>query len=134
MDESITFTKSPNLNLESENFLFINFVFVHSYQLSHWTKVTQSRDLCSHLKFFLRDMFKIVNPFNKRDNNNSRYFLESVSCLLDSLNDKVEQVRSTAEDSLIKIADRKPDEVIGFVCEYKKSGKLSDGIVAVILR
>ena len=80
-------------------------------------------------------MFKIENPFNKRVTDSSRYFLESANCLLDSLNDKDDLVRSTAEDSLVKIADKKPDEVIVFVCEYKKkSGKLSDGIVAVILR
>lgn len=97
--------------------------------------MTQSRDLCSHLRFLLRDMFKIENPFNKREINSSRYLLESANCLLDTLNDKDEEVRSTAEDSLIKIADKKPDDVIVFVCEYKKkSGKLSDGVVAVILR
>jgi hypothetical protein len=81
-------------------------------------------------------MFKIENPFNKPvGDKSSQYILDSVNQLLETLNDKDDQVRATSESSLIKIADRKPDEVIVFVCEYKKkNGKLSDVSIAVILR
>lgn len=79
---------------------------------------------------------RMENPFNKPvTDKSSRYILESANHLLDTLNDKDEQVRSVAEASLIKIADKKPDEVIVFVCEYKKKNpKLPDATIAVILR
>jgi hypothetical protein len=83
---------------------------------------------------------RIENPFNKPSaNNDNSYYLAAVAQLLDSLSDKDEQVKATAEASLIKIADKKPDEIILFVCDYKKkSSKLSeksaDPITAVILR
>lgn len=81
-------------------------------------------------------MFKIENPFNKPlTDKSSQYVLDSANQLLETLNDKDEQVRATAEAALIKIADKKPDEVIVFVCEFKKkNGKLSDANIAVILR
>lgn len=80
---------------------------------------------------------RIENPFNKSIVNNtdcSRY-LDAAFQLLDSLNDKDDQVKATAEASIIKIADKKPDEVILFVCDYKKKNpKLLDPVIAVILR
>lgn len=55
--------------------------------------------------------------------------------LLDSLGDKDETVRATVENSLIKIADRKTDQSIEALCEYKKKNpKLADPQIAVILR
>jgi ABC-type Fe3+-hydroxamate transport system substrate-binding protein len=79
---------------------------------------------------------KIENPFDKPSPNVTfKYILDSVFHLLDSLSDKDDQVKTTAEASLIKIADKKPDEVILFVSEYKKKNpKLTDQIIAVILR
>ena len=78
---------------------------------------------------------KIENPFNRRVNNENSRYLDVVAQLLDSLNDKDEKVRGMAEASLIKIADKKPDEIILFVCDYKKKNpKLPDPIIAVILR
>ena len=76
------------------------------------------------------------NPFNKPaiDPGCTR-FLDSTLRLLDALNDKDETVKAMAESSLLKIADKKPDEVILFVCDYKKKNpKLADPIIAVILR
>lgn len=74
------------------------------------------------------------NPFNKPVNESSHY-LDAAFQLLDSLNDKDDQVKATAEASLIKIADKKPDEIIQFVCDYKKKNpKLPDTVIAVILR
>lgn len=78
---------------------------------------------------------KIENPFNRPVANDSSYYLDVVFQLLDSLNDKDDQVRATAEASLIKIADKKPDEIVLFVCDYKKkTAKLTDPAIAVILR
>jgi hypothetical protein len=78
---------------------------------------------------------KIENPFNRPVNNVSTYYLDAAFQLLDSLNDKDEQVKGIAEASLIKIADKKPDDIILFVCDYKKKNpKLSDPTIAVILR
>lgn len=78
---------------------------------------------------------KLENPFNKPVNNKDCYHLDAVCKLLDSLNDKDDQVKAAAEASLIRIADKKPDEVITFMCDYKrKSAKLPDLIIAVILR
>jgi hypothetical protein len=78
----------------------------------------------------------MFNPFNKPSIfDSSRYILDSANHLLDTLNDKDEQVRAVAEASLLKIADKKPDEVIVFVCDYKKKNpKLSDVTIAVVLR
>lgn len=80
---------------------------------------------------------KLENPFNKltANNNDSSRYLDAAFQLLDSLNDKDEQVKAFAEASLLKISDKKPDEVILFVCDYKKKNpKLIDPIIAVILR
>ena len=72
-----------------------------------------------------------MKPVNKL----SSYYADAVFNLLDSLNDKDDQVKTIAEASLIKIADKKPDEVILIVCDYKKKNpKLSDPTIAVILR
>jgi hypothetical protein len=78
----------------------------------------------------------MFNPFNKPEtDHSSRYVLESANHLLDTLNDKDDQVRAVAEASFIKIADKKPDEVIVFVCDFKKKNpKLPDSTLAVILR
>ena len=57
--------------------------------------------------------------------------------LLDTLSveKQDEQVKATVESSLAKISNRKADEVISYFCDYKKKNpKLSDGVVAVILR
>lgn len=78
---------------------------------------------------------KIENPFNKPVKNVNTYYLDAAFQLLDSLNDKDEQVKAIAEASLIKIADKKPDDIILFVCDYKKKNpKLADPTIAVILR
>lgn len=78
---------------------------------------------------------KIENPFNKPNTNKDCYYLAAANQLLESLCDKDDQVKAVAEASLIKIADKKPDEVIIFVCDYKKkSGKLADATSAVLLR
>lgn len=79
--------------------------------------------------------FKIENPFNKPVTVLNSFYLDAAFQLLDSLNDKDEQVRAVSEASLIKIADKKPDDIILFVCDYKKKNpKLSDATIAVILR
>lgn len=55
--------------------------------------------------------------------------------LLEALSDKDDMVKGTAEASIIKIADRKPDDTLLVLCEYKKSAqKLQDPLLAVILR
>lgn len=78
---------------------------------------------------------QITNPFNKPTTDAKSCYLDAVERLLDSLNDKDDQVKALAEVSLIKIADKKPDEVILFVCDYKKKNpKLADPIIAVVLR
>lgn len=78
---------------------------------------------------------KIENPFNKPINKVSSPSLDAVAQLLESLADKDEQVKATAEGSLIKISDKKPDDIILFVCDYKKRNpKLVDSVIAVILR
>lgn len=75
------------------------------------------------------------NPFNKPFSNENSYYADAVFNLLDSLGDKDDQVKARAEVSLIKIADKKPDEVILYVCDYKKKNpKLPDLTIAVILR
>lgn len=78
---------------------------------------------------------RLDNPFNKPLTNANNHCSEAVHQLLDTLGDKDEQVKVSAEGSLIKIADKKPDEVILFVCDYKKKNpKLADSTIAVILR
>ena len=78
---------------------------------------------------------RLENPFNRPDSDGSSHYLGVVLQLLESLNDKDEQVRKVSEVSLIKIADKKPDEVILHLCEYKKKNvKIADSISAVILR
>lgn len=78
---------------------------------------------------------RIENPFNRPAKIDFSYFLAAATHLLDTLGDKDDQVKATAEASLIKIADKKPDEIILFVCDYKKKNpKIPDQIVAVILR
>lgn len=75
------------------------------------------------------------NPFDKPIANLSSHYTDAVFHLLDSLSDKDDQVKALAEASLIKIADKKPDEVILFVCDYKKKNqKLPDPTIAAILR
>lgn len=78
---------------------------------------------------------KLENPFDRPVAYDSSSYLDVVFQLLDSLNDKDDQVRATAEASLVKIADKKPDEIVLFVCDYKKkAAKLTDPAIAVILR
>lgn len=78
---------------------------------------------------------RIENPFNRPIKINSSFYTDAATKLLEALSDKDEQVKATAEASLIKIADKKPDEIIIFVCDYKKKNtKLADSINAVILR
>lgn len=80
---------------------------------------------------------RIENPFNKplTNRDDCSRFIDAAFQLLDALNDKDEQVKASSEAALIKIADKKPDEVILFVCDYKKKNpKLTDPVIAVILR
>lgn len=58
-----------------------------------------------------------------------------VNSLLDSLGEKDEQLRSTTEASLIRIAKRRHDEIVEVFCEYrKKYPKLGDAQSSIILR
>lgn len=82
-------------------------------------------------------MFESVrsNPFVKSTFNEKFLYADAVLHLLESLNDKDDQVKAVAEASLIKIADKKPDEVISYVCDYKKKNpKSTDALIAVVLR
>lgn len=77
---------------------------------------------------------RIQNPFNKPSIlDSSRHYIDCVTRLLDSLLD--DDVKTIAEASLIKIADKKPDEIVLFICDYKKRNpKLAESIIAVTLR
>lgn len=77
---------------------------------------------------------KIKNPFNKPSIvHSSRHYIDCVTRLLDSLLD--DDVKIIAEASLIKIADKKPDEIVLFICDYKKKNpKMLDSTIAVTLR
>lgn len=79
---------------------------------------------------------RFENPFNKKTIDDScRHYIDAVTHLLDSLSDKEKEVKNVSEASLIKIADKKPDEIILFICDYKKKNpKLQDSIIAVTLR
>lgn len=79
---------------------------------------------------------RIENPFNKKIiDDSTRHYIDAVTHLLDTLSDKDKEVKIVTEASLIKIADKKPDEIILFICEYKKKNpKLPDSIIAVTLR
>lgn len=88
----------------------------------------------------LGNPFLRVNKIQKRfesykSNNQCQYHLDAVFSLLDCLNDKEEVVRHSVENSLLKIGDRHPDEILLIVAEYKKKNpKLTDVIISTILR
>lgn len=81
---------------------------------------------------------KIENPFNKpeiKQNSHLSWYLDAIQNLLDGLSDKDDQVKGVCEASLIRIANRHPNEIINFSIGYKKkTPKIADPIVAVILR
>ena len=89
---------------------------------------------------------KLANPFSRvhkiekrfqcyKTNQKCQYHLDAVFSLLECLNDKDEVVRHSVENSLLKIGDRHPDEILLIVAEYKKKNpKLSDVIISTILR
>lgn len=81
---------------------------------------------------------KIENPFNKPEikvNSAFSFYLDAIQNLLDGLSDKDEQVKAVCEASLVRIANRHPNEIINYSIAYKKkTPKIADPIVAVILR
>lgn len=81
---------------------------------------------------------KIENPFNKPDINTDSHlshYLDAIQNLLDGLSDKDDHVKAVCEASLIRIANRHPNEIINYSIGYKKkTTKVADSIVAVILR
>lgn len=81
---------------------------------------------------------KIENPFNKpqvTQNSSLSFYLDAIQNLLEGLGDKDDQVKAVCEASLIRIANRHPNEIINFTIGYKKkTAKIADPIVAVILR
>jgi hypothetical protein len=80
---------------------------------------------------------KIENPFNKPELNSksSLIYLDAIQSLLEGLNDKDDQVKGVCEASLIRIANRHPNDIINFIIAYKKkTPKISDKDSAVILR
>jgi hypothetical protein len=63
------------------------------------------------------------------------HFQGGLSNLLEALSDKDDVVKGAAEAAIIKIADRKPDDTLLVLCEYRKSAqKIQDSLIAVILR
>jgi hypothetical protein len=81
---------------------------------------------------------RIENPFNRpdlRNNQSNVIYLDAIGNLLDLCNDKDDQVKGVCEASLVRIASRNPNELINYVINYKKkTQKISDHIIAVILR
>jgi hypothetical protein len=81
---------------------------------------------------------RIENPFNKPEISNSPsllHYTDAVKNLLEGLNDKDDQVKGVCEASLIRIANRHPNDIINFIIAYKKkTPKISDKETAVILR
>lgn len=81
---------------------------------------------------------KIENPFNKPEitkDSSLLHYADAIQNLLDGLNDKDDQVKAVCEASLIRIANRKPNDIIHLIIAYKKKiSKIQDSIVAVILR
>ena len=81
---------------------------------------------------------KIENPFNKPEvtkDHSLIHYTDAIQNLLDGLNDKDDQVKAVCEASLIRIANRHPNDIINLIIAYKKkTPKTADPIVAVILR
>jgi maestro heat-like repeat-containing protein family member 1 len=58
-----------------------------------------------------------------------------IQLLLDTLADKDEEVKATIESSLLRIAEKRTDELLQVLCEFKKNTpKLSECSTAIILR
>lgn len=73
---------------------------------------------------------KVIVPIRQ-----DQHFIAIVNSLLDTLGEKDEQLRSTTEASLIRIAKRRHDEIVEVFCEYrKKHPKLGDAQASIILR
>lgn len=81
---------------------------------------------------------KFENPFNKPEVTKDIsliHYTDAIQHLLDGLNDKDDQVKAICEASLIRIANRHPNDIINLIIAYKKkTPKIQDSIVAVILR
>lgn len=59
----------------------------------------------------------------------------AVSNLLESLNDKDESVRKSIEFALSRMCEKRPNDTLDEICEYKqKSPKLADLQTAILLR
>lgn len=59
----------------------------------------------------------------------------AVGNLLESLNDKDESVRKSIEYALGRMCEKRPNETLDEICEYKqKSPKLADFQTAILLR
>jgi hypothetical protein len=60
---------------------------------------------------------------------------DPVQSLLDTLNDKDEEVKATVESALLRISEKRTDELLQVLCRYKKNTpKLTESSSAVILR
>ncbi|XP_055389561.1 maestro heat-like repeat-containing protein family member 1 [Condylostylus longicornis] len=69
------------------------------------------------------------------DNDNTSVLEGVLSNLFETISDKDEKVRNTVESSLVKIAEKRPDDTFTILAEYRcKHPKLSDQTVAVLLR
>lgn len=81
---------------------------------------------------------KIENPFNKPEVTKDLsliHYTDAIQNLLEGLSDKDDQVKAVCEASLIRIANRHPNDIINLIIGYKKkTPKTPDPIVAVILR
>lgn len=75
--------------------------------------------------------------FNKTLKCIAMFFPATIESLLDSFkNDKDEGVRSTVESSLIRIADKRPNELLNILCDFKTNHqqKIDVNINACVLR
>lgn len=59
----------------------------------------------------------------------------AVHSLLETLNDKDEEVREAIERSLVRMCKRRPNETMEIICNYRQqTAKLPEAHVAVYLR
>lgn len=78
---------------------------------------------------------KKISQYIKLHALHEQILLDSTNHLLEALNDKDEKVRVTIHSSLIRIAEKRPDDIINILCDYRtKNPKLGEVQVATILR
>lgn len=82
---------------------------------------------CFDCAFYsLKKMFAFVNY---------SLFLAAINSLLDSITEKDESVRNAIELALGRMAERRPNETITAVCDFKaKQFKLLETQTAIVLR